>query len=406
MKILLASDTYLPLVSGNVIVVDQTARELAKRGHQVYLLVPGTQVKTQLKKEKNLTIFYTRAFKNPLRLNSYMPLAGLSAWRFIKQVNPDVIHAHTPGPLGLIARNFAQKYQIPLVFTVHGMPRFLLSYLKIPVKQIEASLDEVGWAVWRLILKPADVVITPSTYVADELKRYKVKNHLEVLPFWIKRDEDLLVKNKKTNYNHCLLKDKNKLNFLYYGRLDEDKNIFLLLKAWGKSSLAQEKAKLILVGKSKNLPELKKLVKRLKIFRSVKFLGMVPDYYYRQLGFKPDLPRCTMEAVFDQADFFITASNIETQNITGYLAYLFGLPIIASSAGAMPELVQKTPYPELIFQADDIDQLTKKINLVIKNKLAYRRYQPKKAVLSAYSKKVVITRLENIYRLKSSTSYP
>lgn len=364
MKILVVSDTYLPLVSGNVIVVDQTARALVKKGHKVFLLVPGTRAKTNLKKEKDLTIFYTRAFKNPLRLNSYLPLVGSAAWRFMKQAKPDVIHVHTPGPLGLLAHRFAQKEQIPLVITVHGMPQFFLSYLKLPLGSVRNSLNRLGWLMWRTILRPADVVIAPSVYVADELRRHQIKNHIKVVPFWVQYDQKLLRKVRKTNYKQCLLKENNKLNFLYFGRLDEDKNILLLLHAWVGSSLARDKARLILVGKSKQLPRLKKLVKNLKLSQSVRFLGMVPDYYYRQLGFKPDLPGCVMEAVFDQADFFITASNIETQNITGYLAYIFGLPIIASSAGAMPELVRKTPYPEFVFKADDLDSLTKKIRVL------------------------------------------
>ncbi len=400
MKVLIVSDTYLPLVSGNVVVVDQTAKALARTGHKVFLVAPGTSFQPRVKRlGPNLTVFLARAFKNPLRLDSHLSLVSVSAWRFIRQVTPDVIHLHTPGPLGLTARRYAVKTQTPLVVTVHGTPNFLLSYLKIGDDRIGGMFNALGWVVWRWFLKPAKAVIAPSQFVKAQLKRYQVKNRLHVLPFWIKRDLQLLKKLKRHPPRTCCLRSDSKQVFLYYGRLDQDKNLKLLLKAWAESDLAQTRAKLFLVGRGKQRQELESLVKELKLTKSVKFLGMVPDATYRQLGFKSERKACVMEWLFDQADVFVIPSNVETQSITTYLAYLFGLPIIGSSQGALPEIVKNTPYPELLFQANSRKDLQTKLEQVIKNRAFYLKYRPDSVIAKQYSQTEVINRLTQIYRL-------
>ena len=404
MKVLIVSDTYLPLVSGNVIVVDQTARELAKAGHEVFLVVPGTSFRSKIDRlGPNLTVFFVRAFKNPLRFDSHFSFVSLTAWQFIHQVAPDVIHLHTPGPLGLTARRYGIKTQTPLVITVHGMPSFLLSYLKLKDDWAGGLFNTLGWAIWRWFLKPAKAVIAPSQFVKDQLRRYQVKNHLCILPFWIKRDLRLLEKIKRHPPKSCCLKSDSRLAFLYYGRLDQDKNLKLLFKAWANSSLAQAQAKLFLVGKGKQRQEFESLVKKLTLTKSIKFLGMVPDATYRQLGFESEKKACVMEWLFDQADVFVTPSNIETQSITTYLAYLFGLPIIGSSQGALPEIVKRTPYPKLLFQANNQKDLQAKLEQVIKNRTFYLKYRPDPIIAKQYSQTEVINRLTQIYRLVISS---
>ncbi len=231
-KILLVTDSYLPTISGVTTVVSNYAMELKKQGCKVKILAPyhrDTPSSRELISIKGVT--------NPFRLDTVIPLSIFTIQSQVEDFAPDVVHIHSPSILGLWARNWAQQTNTRLVITVHGIPSFLAKYLPFS-RYYSSALTTLGWKYWKWFLNPSDVVLAPSQFIVRELKKLKLASKIIKVPFWIEKYQ-LLPRISSHEKN---------VQFLYFGRLDQDKNLRLLIKAW--SMVPQTNKFLTIAGRS------------------------------------------------------------------------------------------------------------------------------------------------------------
>jgi hypothetical protein len=104
MKILLASDAWLPQVNGVVRTMMTVMRELEALGHTVVTLTPDQcfTVPCPFYKEIRLAI-------NP----------GGAVARVIEETKPDAIHIVTEGPIGIAARRWCLKHDLRFTTAYH-----------------------------------------------------------------------------------------------------------------------------------------------------------------------------------------------------------------------------------------------------------------------------------------------
>ena len=127
MRVLLATDTFLPEINGVTTVLAQMRDGLRARGHRVRVLAP--HYGRLLSDEDG--VLRLPAVPAPgysqVRL-SWPWLRGLS--RRLDEGEPDVVHAVTEGPLGLYGRGYAGRRALPLVSSFHtDFPRYAGRYL-------------------------------------------------------------------------------------------------------------------------------------------------------------------------------------------------------------------------------------------------------------------------------------
>jgi glycosyltransferase involved in cell wall biosynthesis len=141
---MIVTDAWEPQVNGVVRTLKTTARELAVMGHEVRFLTP----------------LEFRTLPCPtypeIRL-SLFPQGGVN--RRISGFDPDVLHIATEGPLGMAARRFALRNDLPFTTAYHTrFPEYVHARFKLPLAWSYAWLRRFHGAV-RAILAPTQVVV-------------------------------------------------------------------------------------------------------------------------------------------------------------------------------------------------------------------------------------------------------
>src|SRR5688500_12690659 len=126
MKIMLVTDAWEPQVNGVVRTLKSTARELKAMGHVVEFLTPHE----------------FRTLPCPtypdIRLSLF---PGGKVSRRIAQFQPDALHIATEGPLGMAARRFALRHNLPFTTAYHTrFPEYVHARLRVPLAWTYAYL--------------------------------------------------------------------------------------------------------------------------------------------------------------------------------------------------------------------------------------------------------------------------
>ena len=123
MRIMVVTDQYESMVGGVPTVTRELARGLAKRGHEVALVVPSPGWRGQRARAEQVSVMYRGSVRWPwyegMRLGC---LPASAARKLIASFAPDVAHIHSPVTLGVMARIGAGRQRVPVVYTNHYLP--------------------------------------------------------------------------------------------------------------------------------------------------------------------------------------------------------------------------------------------------------------------------------------------
>jgi glycosyltransferase involved in cell wall biosynthesis len=106
--ILLVTDQYPPMVGGVPTVTHDLAVDLAWRRHQVHVIAPSAHLRNTRQLEDNTHVYRFASIGWPWDVEQSIACLPLRSMRqLMKQIDPDVLHIHTPLVLGklLIATN-------------------------------------------------------------------------------------------------------------------------------------------------------------------------------------------------------------------------------------------------------------------------------------------------------------
>ncbi|MEG2330327.1 glycosyltransferase, partial [Anaerorhabdus sp.] len=117
MRIGLFSDTYLPEINGVASSVHTLRVQLEKNGHTVYVITTKTESNVEDDDPFVLRLsgielkkLYGYVLTSPIHINAYNE---------IKEMQLDLVHAHTEFSVGIFARIVAKLQGLPLVSTYH-----------------------------------------------------------------------------------------------------------------------------------------------------------------------------------------------------------------------------------------------------------------------------------------------
>ncbi len=352
MRIGFFTDRYYPLVDGVGVSIDIFARDLEKLGHKVYIFCPAPAKPIAHEPSHIIRFRSVRSIFHPDHRDT-MPWTPANA-RKIRDCKLDIIHVHTPTPIGLMGTRIGITDNIPLVTTYHTdieqyakvyrriMGGFVIGSLFAPLilnapvslrERIAAmkpdSNDSLSWSS-KLIRETLnglhrnfDLVIAPSRKIEKLLKKYRTPAPLAVLPTGI----DLEEASGETNYSlrTTYNLEENTPILLYLGRIGQEKNLELLVRAMPHILHKQPATKLVLAGPGEEETQrLKSIVKELKLDDVVIFTG--------------SLTRSEVIGAFQSSDIFVFPSITDTQ----------GLVINEACAQAKP----------VVFVDDKISELT------------------------------------------------
>ncbi len=328
MRIAIVCQSYPPMVSGAALLAEMLAKGLAAKGHDVLVLAASDKKEAYVTQNGRLQIARLRSYYNPLRANQRSLLwPKREITRHLANFRPDLIHLHEPLAAGLAALRFAQRQAIPAVLTLMQLPRFVAKYLPAwpgVSRAVEASL----WQYGRWFLKQCTAVISLTHTIGNE-----VKERTGIRPVIIGAGTDLcrfspipssLEESAELRQKYGL--DPKMPILLHVGRLDADKQVGGVIRAAAKV-METEACQLLVVGDGHCRQRLIALSQELNIGERCHFPGFVTA--------EGDLP-----GLYRAASLFVTTSEIETFGLVVLEAMASGLPIVATRATCLPELVE------------------------------------------------------------------
>jgi len=350
MKILQINNNHY-YSGGTEAVYLNTIKLLEERGHKVAAL--------SINNTRNISTKYSKFFitnKNLSHNNFYSFLAKKNISKLIAEDKPDIAHIHNiVGGISFSILPVLKKMGIPIISSIHNYRYLCPAYIFINGKN-EICEKCSGGNYYNCIInncsresKYKSVLITLESYMREKIfpfqkfidkfifvsnfaKNKFVQNYpqIEKRSFQIynfRKEAMSNVKKKKGNY------------FLYFGRLEREKGINTLIKSF--KNLYNEKLLIIGDGPLRN-----------------KLMTNKPPNV-ELLGYKKGKE---LEDFICNAHFVIVPSEWYENNPMSIVeAYSFGIPVIGSNLGGIPEIILdgKTGF---IFEAKNSVELTSVIS--------------------------------------------
>lgn len=355
MKIAIFTDTYKPLVNGVTYSIDMYAHQLMKHGAEVTIYSPSYNGQS-VESDFPVKTFYSIGIPNYKEMRVVFPNI-ISIIKSIQEDDPDLIHIHSPGSLGLAGILVSKLFKKPLVCTFHNHPGAFTHYLpfsKVTNRNGEPLSEEAVWKIFLTIFKSSNLIICPTQLVKNEIqKRLKDKSiQLEVLSNGI--DTEMFSPAKTLEPSN---------NALFVGRIALEKNIGLLISAFEHVVKKLPDAKLSIVGGGPVLDDLKTQAKNLGLDKSIKFYGETA---------RGDLPN-----IYRQHNLFILPSISEVQPLVIMEAFATGIPVIGMKDSSLSEIVEENKNSLLVennadsLSAGILDLFTNREKLETFSKNAY-----------------------------------
>jgi 1,2-diacylglycerol 3-alpha-glucosyltransferase len=325
------NDNFYPEMSGISDSMIDSARELAKMGHQIDFYVPKYTLKDfKVRKESPDELNLGENIKIH-RLPSWHAMAGTGQgrmvipkfvyWLKMRKNKPDIVHVHLFFGMGWEAVAASKFLKIPLIGTNHTPITEFLHYSPIGGNFLaNLGLKYVSW-----FYNHCDFVTAPNGAILKEMEKYGFKKQSQVLS----NPVDL-----KNFYPAASAEEKKAIKgefglsaatVLYTGRLAEEKHVDVLIRALALAKQKISNINLAITGHGVSEEALKKLAEELGVKDAVKFFGTLPVEEHAR--------------IYKAADVFAVASTAEMQCLSMMKAMAAGIPVIGVNAWALPEYI-------------------------------------------------------------------
>ncbi len=312
MRICLYTNTALPKIGGQEIVVDALARQFLALGHEPVVLAPWRQSQGPF---DAASVPYPVVW-HPRFLSTRWFVAWYSRWMAKLQQRQDfhVIHCHGTYPSGYVGACCAAVRHLPLVITSHGD-----DLAPLGLYDRKPNLRER----YRVALAQADAAVAISDYTAGMLREaYGDLRQIVQIPNGVEVEQFSTSVPRPANIAAFI---RSKAYLLFLGRLDQRKGIDVLLKAMLLLN-GQCDIDLVVAGRGPEGPALEALSARLGLTRRVHFIGQTTGQqklWLLQNGLCTIVPSRTWEAF----------------GVVAVESLAAGRPVIASQLPGLADLI-------------------------------------------------------------------
>jgi len=355
---------------GTETVVWNTSKELARLGYRPQIVSTTALCHTPEETVENIPIHRYPYFYPYFPLSEPNRLAldkkggnpfSLPMYRYLQQVDADLIHCHTMARLGETVRAAATPRHIPYVVSFHG------GHFDVPVKELEEMRRPVRQSLnyGRLI----DLFLGRNRFIAEssgiicvgyneyEIARGRYPDKpVMYLPNGV--DIDRFTTPAQYDFRDKWRISPNARMILCVSRIDYQKNQKMLLSLLDRLKSEQENVHLVLIGPV-TAPNYYN-----EMLDIIAKRGLQP-YLTTITGVPPDSPE--LLAAYRAADLFILPSIHEPFGIVVLEAWAAGVPVIASSTGGLNKLIDHN-LNGLLFDNTDLDQLANAYREVTRNR--------------------------------------
>jgi glycosyltransferase involved in cell wall biosynthesis len=316
-------------------------------------------LKKKIEKSKNITeitnlLFSTFFHKLKLQLDYYLTKKNLINY-IKKKGKPDLIICHFAFPTGNTAEKIFREFNIPYIVVEHSTGYFTGLYNNFQIKVIKKALDH------------SSLIIAVSSFLKKKLVKL---TNTKILTIGNIVDEKFFLSKKKRI-------NKKKINFLIISELVKKKQVLNLVKIFKELSDENLKFKLRIVGDGPEYTSIFNYLMKNNLDKDISILGIKNKKEISNL--------------FDDTDYLISCSKVETFGITIAESIAKGVPAIVLNSGGPNDFINKsnsysvTSFNHLKSKIKNIINKPKKFNRKIMRSFIYNRFS-EKILIKKYNK--------------------
>ena len=309
LRIGLFTDTYAPQVNGVSISLQLVSEGLQRAGHQVTIFAPNFPGYTDNK--PGVVRLPSLKYLNDPPI--YVAVLGTprSTWSLTRK-HFDVLHAHSPLTVGLLAYFTASTKNLPLIYTYHTSITDYTHYLKV-IGGTSLIRHAARWFS-TTSTNLGDQIVVPSPKFHRLLLEQKVTKPIHTIPNGIELGPFKEAKNAGSFRTGLGLKPEAQI-LLSVGRVDPEKRLDFLIDAFALIAERVPEAHLVFAGDGSARKKLEAHAAGTRVNERIHFLGMVN--------------RSELPGLLHDADIFLSASTTEVHPISVIEAIASGLPMLA-----------------------------------------------------------------------------
>jgi glycosyltransferase involved in cell wall biosynthesis len=281
----------------------------------------------------------------------------------IENGKPDLAHAHVPVKAGIVALWIKRVYKIPFIVSEHwGIYTDL-------VNDNYKKRNPFFKRVTEKVIANASVFVSVSRFLADGVNNIAVKKEYEIIPNVV--NTDLFFFDESEN---------KKFRFIHVSNMVPLKNTDIILQAAYILYKASYIFELIMIGNKDST-----------YTAYAGKLGLRSDV----VTFKGEIPYSDVALELQRSSSFIINSKTETFCCAAAEALCCGLPVIASNAGALPELINSTNG--ILINPGMVDELAGAMKKMIDNYSVFDRKKIAEDAKSKFNYSVVGKKFDEVY---------
>lgn len=302
-----------PTYGGSGVVATELGKSLAENGHTIHFITYNRPIRLDLFSEN---IFYHEVRTPNYPLFEFSPYESALASTMVEVARfneIDLFHVHYAIPhasVAFLAQQILQGYDlhIPFITTLHGTDITLV------------GKDKSYKPVVRFSIEKSNGVTAVSDFLKnDTIKHFGVKKDIKVIPNFV--DTDRFKPHNKEHFRKMIAPQGEKIlihtsNFRKVKRIGDVIKIFSEVKK-------EIPSKLMMVGDGPERGYAESICRELGLCDYITFLGS----------------QNAVEEIYAVGDLFLMPSASESFGLSALEAMSSGVPVIASNAGGLPEVV-------------------------------------------------------------------
>ena len=329
MDVVFYTDSFVPMRDGVSSVTHGLARELNRLGHRVRVFAPNPVrgAATEETVVDGIPTTRIRSVPIPLYGQYRFPVLPVGLLRELRGGrDADVLHLHSPGPIGSAGFLAARRYGRPLVGTFHTNVREMRD--SVPQKLLVPFFFRVAWWYNLGTYLRCDVTTAPSAAARDALVEssrkpfrhptYVVPNGIDVERF----RPGMCVPDWRAR---CGLPTSSPL-VSYLGRLTHDKGVHRFLDAVAAASARADLVAIVGGTGPEETAVRERIARDPALASRVRYVGPVAEEE------KP--------ALLGQSDLFVLPSTSDTSSVALLEAMACGTMVVAPASGGAAEVVE------------------------------------------------------------------
>lgn len=304
-----------PTFGGSGVVATELGLELARRGHEIHFITYRQPVRLAL---LSPNVFYHEVNVPEYTLFHYQPYELALSSKLVDMVKLykiELLHVHYAIPhayAGYMAKQMLKDdgIDIPMVTTLHGTDITLVGSHPFYKSAVTFSINKSDF-----------VTSVSESLKKDTLKLFTIKKEIEVIPNFIelnKNTEDISIPCRRS----VMAKENQRIithisNFRKIKRIPDVIEVFYRI---------QQKldVKLMMVGDGPEKEKAELLCEKLGISHKVIFFGDSNE----------------VDRILSYTDLFLLPSETESFGLAALEAMAWGVPVISSNSGGLPEVNQ------------------------------------------------------------------